>query len=324
MQQAHTSNFEVIQYKEPENSYSDEQIIQMFLAICERSEYTLRNYRTAIYHFKSFLGTKSLQQVTWREIEAFKIGLIQGLCSKSGKPQLPATISSFIAPLRSLYKWGSDPNIAVFKLNPTSSVRVPKIQINSRNHYLTKSELSTLMQQLLKQGQRDYLIGLTLVLLGLRVSEMTSIYFRDFHTDPSGETIWLTVTKGKGGKQREIKVPLTLWSLIKQKIDVNESTTANETNQRLFPLTTRQVERIIKVARERVQLQKKVSPHWLRHTNATMALLNGASLQQVQENLGHSQMNTTQRYLHTIDQIKKAAPDYVEDYIQDILGSGVL
>jgi len=321
MQQAITSNFEVIHYTESEQLYTDEQIIEMFLAICERSEYTLRNYRTAITHFKSFLGAKSLQQVTWREVEAFKIGLIQGICSKSGKPQLPATISSFIAPLRSLYKWGSDPNIAIFKLNPTSSVRVPKVQINSRNHYLTKSELSILMQQLQKQGQRDFLIGLTLVLLGLRVSEMTNIHFRDFHTDPSGDSIWLTVTKGKGGKQREIKVPPTLWHILKDRVAFSEINLANEINQRLFPLTTRQVERIIKLARERIQLQKKVSPHWLRHTNATMALLSGASLQQVQENLGHSQMNTTQRYLHTIDQIKKAAPDYVEDYIQDIIGN---
>lgn len=323
MQQATTSNIEVIQHKESENLYSDEQIIQMFLAICERSEYTLRNYRTALYHFKSFLGSKSLQQVTWREVEAFKIGLIQGICSKSGKPQLPATISSFIAPLRSLYKWGSDPNIAIFKLNPTSSVRVPRVQINSSNHYLTKSELSTFMQQLQKQGQRDYLIGLTLVLLGLRVSEMISICSRDFHTDPSGETIWLTVTKGKGGKQREIKVPPTLWRIINERISLSQAHAPSQINQRLFPLTTRQVERIIKLARERIHLHKKVSPHWLRHTNATMALLNGASLQQVQENLGHSQMNTTQRYLHTIDQIKKAAPDYVEDYIQDIMGNTV-
>uniref|UniRef100_UPI00384A7E78 tyrosine-type recombinase/integrase n=1 Tax=Effusibacillus dendaii TaxID=2743772 RepID=UPI00384A7E78 len=94
---------------------------------------------------------------------------------------------------------------------------------------------------------------------------------------------------------------------------------SQDPDQRIFPLTVRQVERIIQKAREQSNIQKKVSPHWLRHTNATLALLHGASLQQVQETLGHAQITTTQRYLHTVEQMKKAAPDFVEDYLKDIL-----
>jgi integrase/recombinase XerD len=87
----------------------------------------------------------------------------------------------------------------------------------------------------------------------------------------------------------------------------------------LFPITSRQIQRIIREAGERCHLSKKPTPHWLRHTNATLALLQGASLQQVQESLGHSHINTTQRYLHTVEQLKKAAPDFVQDCLQEFI-----
>jgi integrase/recombinase XerD len=150
-----------------------------------------------------------------------------------------------------------------------------------------------------------------------------------FFADPLGTSVWLTVENGKGGKSREVKVPDRLCRLITQYMDERrgsgvEGAGAGEadwmrSDARLFPLSTRQVERIIRGACEKIRLEKKVTPHWLRHTNATLALLNGATLQQVQENLGHSHINTTQRYLHTVGQIKKAAPDYVEDSLRDYL-----
>jgi site-specific recombinase XerD len=196
--------------------FTDDQIIEMFLSIFCKSPYTYRNYRKAIEAFRQFISFKPLRQVSWREIEAYKIGLTNGYCSVSGKPLSSATVAGLIAPLRSLYKWGSDPNIGIFPTNPTTSVRMPKIPINSKNHYLTKQEVRKLLDMLKRQGTRDYLIGLTLILLGLRVSELVSIRRSHFHADPSGQSIWLTVVNGKGGKQREVKVPQLLWELIEQ------------------------------------------------------------------------------------------------------------
>lgn len=288
--------------------YSEDQIILMFLATFEHSPYTLRNYKKAILQFREFIGSKSLFDVTWRDLEAYKIGLLKGYCSKSGKPQSPSTVAGLIAPLRSFYKWGSNPNIGIFPHNPTTCIKSPKVEISSRSHYLTKREAGRLCEQLKRQGIRDYLIGLTLLLLGLRVSELTSLRWSDFYTDPSESSVWLTVVRGKGGKKREVKVPALLWQKLCEYKKQHPPAGA-----RVFPITPRQVERIIQSARENCGLKKKATPHWLRHTSATLALLGGASLQQVQENLGHSQINTTQRYLHTVEQLKKAAPDYVAD-----------
>ncbi|MEC0232730.1 tyrosine-type recombinase/integrase [Paenibacillus alba] len=309
--------FQVAVLTENNQVYSDDQIVKLFFATCQWSKYTVRNYRSAINKFRDFLGDKSLKEVTWKEIEVYRICLVEGLFSEQDKPKAPATIAIHLAPLRFLYKWGSDPNINIFKNNPTTRMKAPKIPINSKNNYLTKREVACLLAQLKRQGPRDYLIGATLVLLGLRVSELVSIEKGNFHTDPEETSIWLTIN-GKGGKEREVKIPQTLWNLFNEYF-AYLSDTSMLSSQKVFPISVRLVERIIKTAREQSNLGKKVTPHWLRHTNATLALLRGATLQQVQESLGHTHINTTQRYLHTVQQISKAAPDFVADFLNDSL-----
>ncbi len=162
-------------HMENRNGYTDEQIINMFLHINNRSKYTLRNYRRAIEHFRQFIAYKPLREVTWKEIEVYKIGLMKGFNSPHNKPLAPATIASLLAPLRSLYKWGSDPNINLFPHNPTTCLQSPKVAVTSKNHYLTRREVVLFLNQLKSQGKRDYLIGLTLIMLGLRVSELTAM-----------------------------------------------------------------------------------------------------------------------------------------------------
>ncbi len=298
---------------------NDSRIIRMFLSSCNLSTNTVRNYLRAIDRFRAFVAYKPLSKVSWREIEAFKACLIAGGYSYSELPLAPASVAAYIAPLKSLYKWGSDANIALFPHNPTTSVRLPAVPVTSKRRYLTKSEVGKLLLSLKKQGIRNYLIGLSLVMLGTRVSELVSITTADFYPDPEDRGIWLSVKHSKGGKDREIKVPSELWELFKSYIGSYVQNAGASQERRLFPLSTRQVERIISDAGKRSSIRKRPSPHWLRHTNATLALLNGASLQQVQETLGHSHINTTQRYMHTVEQIKKAAPDFVQDCLHEYI-----
>ncbi|WP_340021083.1 tyrosine-type recombinase/integrase [Paenibacillus sp. FSL K6-1096] len=298
-----------------EGHISDDQIVQMFVATCCTNVNTSRNYKRAIADFRKFLAGTSLRAVTWKEMEAYKIFLMRGGYSYP-KQLAPASIAAFLAPLKSLYKWGSNQHIGIFEVNPALSVRIPKITVTSRKNFLTKREVGELLNELEQQGLRNYLIGLTLVVLGLRVSELTAMKWGDFHKDLLESSVWLTVENGKGGKPREIKVPPTLWQLYDRLSASLSGKGELGPEQRMFPVTPRQVERIIKRAGAACQIEKKLTPHWLRHTNATLALLHGASLQQVQESLGHSHINTTQRYLHTVQQLQKAAPDFVEDSLR--------
>ncbi|BDD94308.1 hypothetical protein PanNE5_37480 [Pandoraea sp. NE5] len=50
---------------------------------------------------------------------------------------------------------------------------------------------------------------------------------------------------------------------------------------------------------------RRASPHWMRHTHATHALMRGAELTTVRDNLRHASISTTSIYLHG-DDVKRA------------------
>ena len=55
---------------------------------------------------------------------------------------------------------------------------------------------------------------------------------------------------------------------------------------------------MVKRAAKRAGVNSGVSPHWLRHAHGSHSIDRGASLPEVQETLGHSNISTTSGYLH--------------------------
>lgn len=65
-------------------------------------------------------------------------------------------------------------------------------------------------------------------------------------------------------------------------------------------INEKQIQRSIALAAKLAMIEKRVSPHTLRHSFATHLLQSGADIRTVQDQLGHADLRTTQIYTHIL------------------------
>lgn len=138
---------------------------------------------------------------------------------------------------------------------------------------------------------------------GLRVSELCSLTLDNIYFDEG----YLRCT-GKGEKERIVPFSEKAASALKKYIDnARGSFTADPQNRHVFlsrrgqKISRKMVWKLIRQYARKAGIQKKISPHTLRHSFASHLLANNAPLRVIQEMLGHADIATTQIYTH-VDQ----------------------
>ena len=177
-----------------------------------------------------------------------------------------------------------------------SEIKMPKKE-RSLPAVLTPDEVRALIGS--ADTEKSRLIISLLYSSGLRVSELVNLKVSDINSQDG--TGW--VRRGKGGKDRLIIISPKLVKGLYEYLE-------GRSNQYIFskekPLTTRNIQKIIKFTSKRAGIQKKVTPHTLRHSFATHLLENGTDIRIIQTMLGHSSLSTTQVYTHiSSEQLKK-------------------
>jgi integrase/recombinase XerC len=135
---------------------------------------------------------------------------------------------------------------------------------------------------------------------GMRVSELAGINLDDLTFSER-----LVRVRGKGKKERLIpfgkKAEDSLAFYIRSRPQINKGKIEAEAlflNYRGERLSSRSVERIVDKYICFTAVQRKISPHSLRHSFASHLLSRGADLRVIQELLGHESLATTQKYTH--------------------------
>ena len=81
-------------------------------------------------------------------------------------------------------------------------------------------------------------------------------------------------------------------------------------------MTTRSISRIAKNSLISADLNReRLTAHSLRHTTATLNLMNGATLEETQQLLRHSNINTTLIYVHSLERAKNESENRIANVL---------
>jgi tyrosine recombinase XerC len=267
------------------------------------SNYTIISYRNDLIQFFNYL--KLYRILKDDKIEYVDRSVMRKYIVYLKKSDYSArSISRKISTVRSFFKFCLREGI--IKVNPTINLITPKID-KKLPYFLYLQEVNKLIETPLKNtilGIRDRAILELLYGTGIRVGELVNLNICNI--DLYEKTI---IVFGKGSKERilplgnpsirAIEEYLTSRNLFEKKIFVNKNDLEALFLNRLGGrLTTRSIRRIIIKYMKMAGLNKKISPHVLRHSFATHLLGGGADLRSVQELLGHKSLSTTQIYTH--------------------------
>ncbi len=139
-------------------------------------------------------------------------------------------------------------------------------------------------------GTRGLLIK-TLFQTGARVSEFVSIQVEDVFFDEQ----MILIRKAKGGKRRYVPILPELAQELRTHLRDRTTGYLFESN-RHADFSPRRIQQLVKETADLAGINKRVSPHVLRHSVATTLLEHGMPLEQIQKFLGHAKLDTTQVY----------------------------
>jgi integrase/recombinase XerD len=260
------------------------------------SKNTIQAYSHDLSGLAEFLISQGVH--SWTDVKPFHLRSYVSWLRKRGLNT--SSIARHVVTVRRFYKFLQSE--ALLSENP-----LPALYLKAAPRKLPQTLSGDDIRSLLNQpdssahlGRRDQAMLEFLYATGLRVSELVSLQYQQ--VDFQGN--YLTV-KGKGAKVRA--VPFGQWARIKLLDYINEARPRllkGKSSPYLFvtrsgkPLTRQAFWKLMHRYALAAGIEKKVTPHTLRHSFATHLLEGGADLRSVQSMLGHADISTTQIYTH--------------------------
>ena len=310
-----------------QNPYApvDEEIIGRWMASLDLASDTKETYLSGFRAFCWFVRSTSLDfdELTRDDVKSFKEYLV------NEKKLKPATVSSYLASVRSFYAYSEDNGIE----NIAHRVKGVTDSRSFKKEPLTPDQAQRLLASIdrgTEKGMRDFAILNLMLRTGLRDIEIVRANCKDIQTKAGVDVLYV---QGKGRASKDSFVVLTpkalspITTYLEKRGNVNEldplfaSVSSRNAGERL---TVRSVSRIAKSALRAIGIDdERYTAHSLRHTAITFSLLGGATERDAQQMARHANITTTMLYSHDIDRIKHAAEreiDNVLDQLDSLVG----
>ncbi|HYX09910.1 MAG TPA: site-specific tyrosine recombinase XerD [Bacteroidales bacterium] len=261
------------------------------------SENSIVAYRDDVRKLTDFLGminSPAPDQLELKHLEQFVQWINEAGLGARTQARIISGIRGFFRYLTMEGVVTNDPSLLLEA--PRTGRKLPEVlEVHEIDLLISAIDLSK------TEGQRNKAMLETLYSCGLRVSELTELRISNLYFKEG----FIRVT-GKGNKERLVPVSNRAIKEINYYFqDRNHLHTIKKGSEDIVFLNRRggrlsrvMIFTIVKDLAVAINLQKKISPHSLRHSFATHMIEGGADLRAVQEMLGHESIITTEVYTH--------------------------
>ena len=267
------------------------------------STQTQRAYKQTILEFFKVSSTSQITLSLIKNLSATQS--LDYITEISSRGNVKSTINRKVSALKSLIDYVnflglSIPNYFENKFLK-KSVKTQSTTQNNDIDIFSVEEISQILASAKQYARvpQHYIILKLLFNSMARREEVVNIYPKDITSD----SLTLRITKGR--KERTVYLSPEMKSLL-------DSITFAP-NCPIFNYTSDNVYKIINKYCKLAGIHKKqISPHIARHSAASIAQDNGATLTQIKNTLGHANESTTQRYLHNGRTNENSATRFVQ------------
>jgi integrase/recombinase XerD len=268
------------------NATTDLDLIAVWLkSHTDGSPHTLRAYERIGSRFAAALTAagSSLKRATVEDVQS----ALEAMRTKAdGSGSSAATLNTYVAAVKALL--GFAHKVGFTRFNAAPLIKLKKAPRKIAQRLLSQVELHLLLRA--ARSSRDRLMLEVAYFGALRVSELASLTWSQVIPRETGEAQLAIV--GKGDKPRNILIPADLASALR------EMRGDAPAFSRVFPITERRINYIVKSTAKRAGVNAAVSAHWMRHAHASHAIDEGAPITLVSQTLGHADLKTTSIYAH--------------------------
>lgn len=282
-------------------------LFSLWVEYLDAAPRTVETYQKAIKQFYIFLNGKISPERT--DVIKFRDELL--------KKKKPATVQLYLTAVKLFFRWtaqeGFYPNIA-------DHVKGAKLDKEHKKDYLTGSQAAGLLKEIDRAsviGKRDFALLSLMLTTGIRTIEAVRANVEDMRPLGAQTVLYL---QGKGHLERSlyVKVAAPVETAIRDYLKVRkpaEALFASESRNSLGGrLTTRSISRIVKNHLIGAGMDNdRLTAHSLRHTAATLNLLAGGTIEETQQLLRHSNINTTLIYAHALERAKNQSENRIAD-----------
>jgi integrase/recombinase XerD len=246
---------------------------------------TVQYYQFYFGLMKKYLGNLNISSINEDVILEFIVRL------KTNHPTMKnITINKALSALKTTLKYGGNLSIQFMRLSESKTL-IPLIPVSTIDRLLTAMKVDFKRPVKL----RNFLIVKILLETGLRMNEL--IHLDKKHIDFPTQTMLVEMTKTHAHRivcfKEETEKDLRAWLAIHPHVPYLFY------NLRSFKrMTTSSIESLFYQLKKRYGIQDNITPHKWRHTFATSFLRKGGDLETLRMLLGHSNLKTTQKYLH--------------------------